>query len=86
MAEYRVVLARSADHDFRGLPRKIQERAEKAIDGLAENARPSGVRKLRGSSDLWRIRLGNYRIIYRIDDRERLIDITHIRHRKDAYE
>jgi mRNA interferase RelE/StbE len=48
--------------------------------------RPPGVKKLRGSSDLWRIRLGNYRIIYRVDDRKRLIDITHIRHRKDAYE
>ena len=86
MAEYRIVLARSAERELQGLPRPLQQRAVRAIDALAEDARPPGVKKLRGTADLWHIRVGDYLVIYRIDDRGRLIDVTHIRHRKDAYE
>ena len=86
MVEYRVVFARSAERDLQRLPRGVQPRAVKAIDALAMNARPMGVKKLRGRMELWRIRVGDYRVIYRIDDGERLVDVTHIRHRKDAYE
>jgi len=50
------------------------------------NPRPSGVRKLRGTRDLWRIRVGDYRVIYRMDDRKRLVDVSHVRHRREAYQ
>jgi len=40
---------------------------------------------LRGSSGLWRIRIGDYRVVYRVDDPARMIDVSHIRHRKDVY-
>ena len=86
MGEYRVVFARSAERDLQNLPRSVQERAVSAIDALTKNPRPRGVRKLRGTADLWRLRVGDYRVIYRIDDAQRLIDVTHIRHRRDAYE
>ncbi|MBI2878614.1 MAG: type II toxin-antitoxin system RelE/ParE family toxin [Candidatus Rokubacteria bacterium] len=86
MGKYRVVLALSAERDLQDLPRAVRERVVSAIDRLAENARPRGVRKLRGTMDLWRVRVGDYRVIYHIDDSGRLIDITHIRHRRDAYE
>jgi len=85
VAEYRVVLARSAERDLLSLPRSVEARAEAAIDSLAQEPRPSGVKKLKGNTNLWRIRVGDYRIVYRIDDRQRLIDISHIRHRKDVY-
>jgi len=47
--------------------------------------RPSGVKKLEGASDLWRVRVGDWRVVYRISDREHLIDIIAVRHRREAY-
>lgn len=86
MAEYRIVLARSAERELLSLPGSVEARVVVAIDLLAQEPRPSGVKKLKGTSDLWRIRVGDYRIVYRIDDRKREIDISHIRHRKDVYQ
>lgn len=86
MANYRVVLAKSAERELLKLPESIQLRIEKEIDLLPSTPRPPGVKKLVGTKDLWRIRVGRYRIIYRIQDIHKLIDITQIRHRKDAYE
>ncbi len=85
MAEYRIVLARSAERELLSLPGSVEARVVVAIDLLAQEPRPSGVKKLKGTSDLWRIRVSDYRIVYRIDDRKREIDISHIRHRKDVY-
>jgi len=54
---------------------------------LAENPRPAGCKKLKGThEDLWRIRIGNYRVIYTINDTIQIIDIQKIGHRKDIYE
>jgi len=86
VAEYRVVLARSAERDLSGLPEATQVRLIRAIDALAANPRPSGVKKLRGTRDLWRFRVGDHRVIYRVDDGERLVDISHVRHRREAYQ
>jgi mRNA interferase RelE/StbE len=86
VADYRIVLSSSAERDLRGLPRKVEERIVATIDTLSQEPRPRGVKKLKGTINLWRIRVGDYRIIYQIDDRERLVDISHIRNRKDAYE
>jgi mRNA interferase RelE/StbE len=86
VADYQVVLGRSAERELLRLPDDMQERVRRAIDSLALRPRPRGVKKLRGANDLWRIRVGDYRCIYRITDREQLVDISHIRHRKEAYE
>jgi mRNA interferase RelE/StbE len=56
------------------------------IDSFAEQPRPAGCKKLRGADDLWRVRVGDYRIIYAIDDTLSVVEIRVIRHRKDAYE
>lgn len=85
MADYKVALSRSAEREFLRLPDDVEERVRRAIDSLALQPRPRGVKKLRGPNELWRIRVGDYRCIYRIADSERLVDITHIRHRKEAY-
>jgi mRNA interferase RelE/StbE len=56
------------------------------IEGLAANPRPSGCRKLRGYKDLWRIRIGDYRVVYIIDDDTKMVSLTRIAHRRDVYE
>jgi mRNA interferase RelE/StbE len=53
---------------------------------LQATPRPSGCKKLRGVRDLWRVRIGDYRIIYYVDDRAQMIEVRAIRNRKDAYD
>ena len=85
MAEYSVVLARSASKELRSLDLPVALRLLKRIEALVQNPRPTGVVKLEGATDLWRIRVGEWRIVYRVADRERLIDVVAVRHRRDAY-
>ena len=85
MSEYSVVFARSARKELEGLPETIQRRVLGQIEQLPSNPRPAGVRKLVGSEPLWRLRVGEYRVIYGVHDEQKLVDIVCIRHRKDAY-
>jgi mRNA interferase RelE/StbE len=85
MTEYAIVFARSARKELEALPRSLSARIVMRIEALATNPRPRGCRKLHGSESIWRIRLGDYRVIYAIDDSARLIDINAVRHRRDAY-
>jgi mRNA interferase RelE/StbE len=82
---HEVRLGRSATKELESLPGPILERIAKKIDSLAEQARPAGCKKLRGADDLWRVRVGDYRIIYAVDDDAAVVEIRVIRHRKDAY-
>lgn len=68
---------------FRSVPRTVQERLRPHISTLAENPRAPGFRKLVGESD-YRIRVGDYRVIYEIDDPSSVVTITAVLHRKDA--
>ena len=61
------------------------ERAGAAVDRLSQNSYPFGVRKLVGHNQLHRIRVGQYRIVYEVDNEEQVILITRIRHRRDVY-
>ncbi len=83
--EYEIVFARSARRELEDLPASIGMRILRRIESLAATPRPRGCRKLMGATDLWRMRTGDYRVIYRIDDAQRIIDIVAIRHRRDAY-
>ena len=85
MAEYSVVFARSASKELRSLDSLVALRILKRIEALSENPRPAGVVKLEGAQDLWRIRVGEWRIVYRIADGESLVDIVAIGHRREAY-
>ena len=85
MADYSVVFARSAGKELRSLDSPVALRILKRIEALSGNPRPAGVVKLEGAQDLWRVRVGEWRIVYRIADNERLVDITAIRHRREAY-
>ena len=85
MADYSIVFARSARRELERLNDPLSSRILKRIESLASSPRPSGCRKLEGPENLWRVRVGDYRIIYAVDDLTRMVDITCIRHRRDAY-
>ena len=85
MAEYSVVFARSARREIEQLEAGVTRRIILRVEALASNPRPPGCVKLQGADDLWRIRIGDYRVIYSIDDGARIVDISAVRHRTDAY-
>lgn len=85
MADYGVVFARSARKELQNLDPQVARRIIKEIEALVTDPRPSGVVKLEGATDLWRIRIGQWRVVYRVSDRDRLVDIVAIRHRSDVY-
>ena len=86
MARYQVEFVTAAAREFRGLPRDVKRRVGDAIDLLAENPRHSGVIKLQGRQNLYRIRVGDYRVIYEIRDEVLLILVTRVRHRHNVYQ
>ena len=85
MAEYRVVFARSARRELERLEMSVARRIISRIEALATDPRPPGCVKLQGAADLWRIRIGDYRVVYSVDDNARIVDIRVVRHRSDAY-
>ena len=82
---YEVLFERRAERDLRSLPDSVANRVVTAIRSLATHPRPSGCRKLVGGENAWRIRVGDYRIIYEVDDPSRRVHIMFIRHRREAY-
>ena len=85
MADYKIVFARSARKELENLENRLAIRILNRIEKLGAEPRPGGVRKLRGSTNLWRLRVGDYRIVYSVDDDGRLVDVVAVRHRSDAY-
>lgn len=86
MTEYRIAFAASAAREYRSLPAVVRRRVTQAVGGLRYLPRPPGVRKLQGHERLYRIRVGDYRVVYLIDDATRSIRVTRVRHRREAYE
>ena len=85
MALYTVSFRRSAEKDLRKLDAAIQRRVLRLVEGLSGEPRPRGCRKLQGGEHAFRIRLGNYRVIYTVGDGVRIVTVEHIRHRRDVY-
>jgi mRNA interferase RelE/StbE len=85
MADYRITFARSAGKELHQLNPPVAQRVFAAIQRLAANPRPPGCVKLTGSENDWRIRIGDWRVIYSVFDTRRVVDIAAIRHRSDAY-
>jgi len=86
MTRYEITIARSAAKEYRSLPASAAEKVRIAIDSLALEPRPAAKSKmLRASGGLFRLRVGDYRVVYSVDDDRETVDIIHIRHRKDAY-
>ena len=85
MASYQIEWKRSARKELRKLPAQVIHHVVKKVESLASDPRPSGVRKLVGSEQLYRVRVGSYRIIYEIRDDVLIIVIVRVAHRKDVY-
>ena len=86
MARYAVNTKPSARRELEALSDSLIARLLPKIEDLTANPRPSGCRKLRGYKDLWRIRVGNYRVVYIINDDRKMVTVTRIAHRRDVYE
>ena len=82
---YRVVVERSAEKDLRKLALDMRSRVADALRSLANDPRPVGSRKLAGTKHDWRIRVGEYRIIYEIADAAKVVRIYCVRHRREVY-
>jgi mRNA interferase RelE/StbE len=81
---YGLVLTRAARKDLDRLPREVLKRADPMFLALAENPRPFGSEKLQGFENLYRIRVGKYRILYEIDKAGSTVTIARVAHRKDV--
>jgi mRNA interferase RelE/StbE len=81
---YSVQVAPAAVRQLRKLPPEARRRIQAAIELLAETPRPPGAKKLAGSSD-WRVRTGDYRIIYEIQDAQLIVLVVAMGHRRDIY-
>lgn len=82
---YTLHLTSSAEKDLRKLPRPILERLHAKILSLRADPRPHGAIRLSGDLEGWRVRVGDYRIIYQIDDAAQTVTITRVRHRREVY-
>ena len=74
-----------ARRDFQRLSPDVQSRLQPHIDTLAQTPRPPGCKKLRGETNLWRVRAGDYRIVYQIHDAVLLVVVVTIAHRREVY-
>lgn len=81
---YRVELRRLAQQALEKLPKSDFQAVIEAIKGLAQTPRPRGIEKVK-STELWRIRQGDYRIIYAINDNEHLVTVVRVGHRREIY-
>ena len=84
MAFYNLFIKKSAEKEIRRLPEKERKRVVERILMLKENPRPLGSEKLRGD-DAFRLRQGDYRIIYEVDDPEKTVTVIRVGHRREVY-
>lgn len=85
MADYRVEITRSAARELENLGPRLGRRILGPIEGLASSPRPRQSRKLTGSENSYRLRVGQYRILYQVDDSNRLITVFAVGHRLEIY-
>lgn len=86
MKVYVVQLTKAADKELGRLPKQVGDRVLERLRGLVTEPRPHDSKKLVGTDNTYRIRVGDYRVVYEIDDDKVLVLIIRIRHRKDAYD
>ena len=86
MADYQITFVRSARKELEVLDAEIVGRIFRKIEFLAGEPCPASCLKLVGENNLWRIRIGDYRVIYSIDDKKKNVDIAAVRHRREAYD
>ena len=82
---YEVLVERAVERDLKRLPHQEFIKIVGAMKRLAENPRPSGSRKLVGGERDWRLRVGDYRVLYEINDTKKVVRVLHVKHRREAY-
>lgn len=85
MARFRLAFTAAARKQLAALPPDAQRRIDIRILALSENPRPPGARKVAGADGVYRIRAGDYRVVYRIEDRVLLVLVIRVGHRRDVY-
>jgi mRNA interferase RelE/StbE len=85
VATYRLEFASAAVRQLGSLPVKIQRRASTKIEALTTEPRPAGCRKLKGPDDIYRVRVGDYRVLYQVGDDVLLVLVVSVRKRGEAY-
>jgi mRNA interferase RelE/StbE len=80
-----IIISRAAEKQLSQLPRHIANAITRKIDLLAEIPRPDGCKKLQGYDNAYRIRSGDYRIVYTVEDGKLYIEVIRIQHRRDVY-
>lgn len=86
MSRYAVELKPSARKELESLPDTALARVVRRLESLGHDPRPAGCRKLKGYKDQWRVRIGDWRVIYIIDDTARVVSVTRIAHRREVYD
>ncbi len=86
MHKYSIEIKQSAQKELDALDDKLFGRIDKKILALSGDPRPTGCKKLKGYKDHWRIRIGDYRVIYIINESAKTVAVTHIAHRREVYE
>lgn len=82
---YTVFLTKAAAKDLAAVPKKTLQQIDRTIQSLADNPRPQGSIKLQGTDDLYRIRRGAFRIIYKIEDEALIVIVVRVGNRRDVY-
>jgi len=82
---HEILLVKQAEKDLKNLPIQIFDRVITAVKDLSSNPRPSGCLKLKNLSQDYRIRVGDYRIIYEIDNKNQIVKVMRVRHRRESY-
>lgn len=85
MASYKLLWKRSAEKELRKLPREAIARLVSLVESLAENPFPPGVRKLAGMEHTYRVRAGDYWLVYSVEERRLVIEVIRVGHRKEVY-
>ena len=85
MASYSVRFKPSVEKDLRDLPRGIASRAILRIESLRDNPFPNGCAKLASSEKMYRVRFGDYRIVYEVDSKAGMVTVHYVRHRGEVY-
>ena len=85
MLKYPLDIKQSAQKELDALDDTLFTRIDRKILALADNPRPVGCKKLQGYKDQWRIRIGDYRVIYVIDNATKTVTVTHVAHRREVY-
>lgn len=85
MASYKVALKPSVEKDLRSLPQSVVSRVFKQIEALGNEPFPRQSKKLAGAEQLYRVRVGYYRVVYGVDKAAKEVTIHYVRHRRDVY-